>query len=165
MLKEYSNCSCLSVGDKLSSGLCQTNCLLSLSLFLLILFIVTYFETLMATPQLIIVLRSVKHEFQSFSLGLQNCLTKLFAQIPTPILFGIIVDNQCLYWSQSTDNKRGSCFIYNGSRLPLTLFGSAIIVKLISFILLIILFLITFKRKNASLTSEEEEHLINNSLS
>ncbi|CAF4813219.1 unnamed protein product, partial [Rotaria sp. Silwood2] len=46
----------------------------------------------MATPQLIIVLRSVRHELQSFSLGLQNCIMKIIAQIPAPILFGIIID-------------------------------------------------------------------------
>jgi hypothetical protein len=100
----------------------------------------------MATPQLIIILRSVQHELQSFGLGLENCIMKILAQIPAPILFGIIIDNQCLFWSQATCDRRGSCFIYNGDRLPLTLFGTAIIIKAISFFLLIILLIVTIRR-------------------
>jgi hypothetical protein len=100
----------------------------------------------MATPQLIIILRSVQHELQSFALGLENCIMKILAQIPAPILFGIIIDNQCLFWSQATCDRRGSCFIYNGDRLPFTLFGTAIIIKSISFFLLIILLIVTIRR-------------------
>ena len=100
----------------------------------------------MATPQLIIILRSVQHEFQSFGLGLENCIMKILAQIPAPILFGIIIDNQCLFWSQATCDRRGSCFVYNGDRLPFTLFGTAIIIKAISFILLIILLIVTIRK-------------------
>jgi hypothetical protein len=100
----------------------------------------------MATPQLMIILRSVQHELQSFGLGLENCIMKILAQIPAPILFGIIIDNQCLFWSQATCDRRGSCFIYNGNRLPFTLFGTAIIIKAISFCLLIILLVVTMRR-------------------
>jgi uncharacterized membrane protein len=118
----------------------------------------------MATPQLIIVLRSVKNEIQSFSLGFENCLMKLIAQIPAPILFGLIIDKQCLYWSQSTYNHRGSCFIYNGNKLTFTLFGTTIIIKIISFIFIIILFFITFKKKKNNLLNQEQQHLLNNSI-
>ncbi|CAF1291593.1 unnamed protein product [Rotaria magnacalcarata] len=109
------------------------------------LFLLTYFETLMATPHLINILRSVRHELQSFSLGFENCIVKLLAQISTPILFGIILDNQCLFWSQSTFHHRASCFIYNGDKLPMRLFATTIIIKLISFIFILILFLIKFR--------------------
>jgi len=71
---------------------------------------------------------------------------KILAQIPTPILFGIIIDNQCLFWSQASCDRLGSCFIYNGDRLPFTLFGTAIIIKAISFSLLIILLIVTIRR-------------------
>ncbi|CAF2587718.1 unnamed protein product [Rotaria sp. Silwood2] len=161
---EYSNCTCVPLGDKVFEGSCEKFCSLETFLFLIILFLVTYFETLMATPQLIIVLRSVRHELQSFSLGLQNCIMKIIAQIPAPILFGIIIDNQCLFWSESTYHRRGSCFIYNGNRLPFTLFGTAIIIKLISLTLIIILFSITLKRnkiQNISFSTEEQENLLN----
>ncbi|CAF2640311.1 unnamed protein product [Rotaria sp. Silwood2] len=39
----------------------------------------------------------LRHELQSFSLGFENCNVKLLSQIPTPILFGIILDDQCLF--------------------------------------------------------------------
>lgn len=104
----------------------------------------------MATPQLIIILRSVQHELQSFALGLENCIMKILAQIPAPILFGIIIDDQCLFWSQASCDRRGSCFVYNGKRLPLTLFGTAIIIKGISFCLLILLLIVTIKRHHTS---------------
>ncbi|CAF1284493.1 unnamed protein product [Rotaria sp. Silwood1] len=143
---DYSNCTCLPKGQNVRSGSCQNKCFTETFLFLLILFVVTFFQTLMATPQLIIILRSVQHELQSFGLGLENCIMKILAQIPAPILFGIIIDNQCLFWSQATCDRRGSCFIYNGDRLPLTLFGTAIIIKGISFFLLIILLIVTIRR-------------------
>jgi hypothetical protein len=122
----------------------------------------------MATPHLMIVLRSVKHDVQSFGLGLENCIVKIIAQIPAPILFGIIIDNQCLFWSESTSHRRGSCLVYDGHRLPFTLFGTAIIVKAISFTLIMILFCITLKRHKRqyiSLSSDEEQDLLNNSIS
>jgi len=119
----------------------------------------------MATPQLMIVLRSVKNEIQSFSLGFENCLMKIIAQIPSPILFGIIIDKECLYWSESRYNHRGSCFIYNGNGLTFTLFGTTIIIKFISFIIIIILFFINFKKKKNNLLNEEQQHLLNNSIS
>jgi len=118
----------------------------------------------MATPQLMIVLRSVKHEIQSFSLGFENCLMKILAQIPAPILFGIIIDKQCLFWSSSTYNHRGSCFIYNGNQLTFTLFGTTIIIKIISILLLLILFFITFKKNKKYLLNEEQQHLLNNAI-
>lgn len=143
---DYSNCTCLSNSDAVRMGSCQNVCLTETFLFLLILFVVTFFQTLMATPQLIIILRSVQHELQSFGLGLENCIMKILAQIPAPILFGIIIDDQCLFWSQASCDRRGSCFIYNGDRLPLTLFGTAIIIKGISFTLLIVLLIVTVRR-------------------
>ncbi|CAF1351954.1 unnamed protein product [Adineta steineri] len=144
---DYSNCTCLPNGDSnVRLGSCQNICYTETFLFLSILFVVTFFQTLMATPQLIIILRSVQHELQSFGLGLENCIMKILAQIPAPILFGIIIDNQCLFWSQATCDRRGSCFIYNGDRLPFTLFGTAIIIKSISFCLLIILLTVTIRR-------------------
>ncbi|CAF0934114.1 unnamed protein product [Rotaria sordida] len=143
---DYSNCTCLPKGRNVRLGSCQNICFTETFLFLLILFIVTFFQTLMATPQLIIILRSVQHELQSFGLGLENCIMKILAQIPAPILFGIIIDNQCLFWSQATCDRRGSCFIYNGDRLPFTLFGTAIIIKGISFFLLIILLIVTIRQ-------------------
>jgi len=166
---EYINCQCLPKGgDQVTIGLCKNNCSLSMYLFLLILFIVTYIETLMATPQLIIVLRSVKHDIQSFSLGFENCIMKIVAQIPAPILFGIIIDKQCLFWSLSTYNHRGSCFIYNGNQLTFTLFGTTIIIKIISIIIIIILLILTSKRikkEKIHLENQEQQHLLNNSLS
>ena len=130
----------------LRAGSCEYVCFTETFLFLSILFLVTFFQTLMATPQLMIVLRSVQHELQSFALGLENCVMKILAQIPAPILFGIIIDDQCLFWSRATCDRRGSCFIYNGDRLPSTLFGTAIIIKLISFTLILLLLIVTIRQ-------------------
>ena len=151
--KDYSNCTCLLNSDAIRTGSCQNVCLTETFLFLSILFVVTFFQTLMATPQLIIILRSVQHELQSFGLGLENCIMKILAQIPAPILFGIIIDDQCLFWSQASCDRRGSCFIYNGDRLPLTLFGTAIIIKGISFTFLILLLVVTLRRHKSSTTT------------
>jgi uncharacterized membrane protein len=118
----------------------------------------------MATPQLIIVLRSVNNSIQSFSLGFENCLMKIIAQIPGPIIFGLIIDKQCLYWSQSTYNHRGSCFIYNANQLTFTLFGTTIIIKIISIIIITILFFIKFKQNKKHLSNQEQQHLLNNSI-
>lgn len=139
------NCSCLS--GEVRRGSCEKFCLTETFAFLSILFLVTFFQTLMATPQLMIVLRSVQHELQSFALGLENCIMKVLAQIPAPILFGMIIDNECLFWSQSTCDRRGSCFIYNGDRLPLTLFGTALLIKSVSLVLVLLLLLVTRQQR------------------
>ncbi|CAF1014436.1 unnamed protein product, partial [Didymodactylos carnosus] len=144
----YYNCSCV-LGNEhyVKSGSCNNPCYLKMIFFMAILFMVTFFQTIGATPQLIIILRSVQHELQSFALGLENMIIKLVAHIPAPIIFGTIIDNTCLFWNRNCE-RRGSCFLYNGDRLPLTLFGAAMVIKGISLTLLISLLCITIKMAN-----------------
>lgn len=153
--KDYLDCKCLKRSAELRRGSCRNVCSTETCLFLLILFTVTFCQTLMATPQLIVVLRSVQHELQSFALGLENCLIKLLAQIPGPIVFGILIDNQCLLWSRTSCHRRGSCFIYDGKRLPTTLFGTAIVIKGFSLMFVVVLLWVTERRRRATKKSNE----------
>ncbi|CAF1404554.1 unnamed protein product [Adineta ricciae] len=162
----YLNCHCLSNGTTVEKGLCENNCQMELIFFFVILFLVTFFETLMATPQLMIILRSTTESLQSFGLGLENCLMKILSQIPTPILFGILIDKQCLFWSKSSlFNHSTSCLIYNQKQFSFTLFLTIILIKIISFFFISFLFLFHWKKQKSILieNSGEREHLLNNS--
>ncbi|CAF0906916.1 unnamed protein product [Didymodactylos carnosus] len=159
LILSHYNCSCVLGHDHhVKSGSCNNPCYLKMIFFMTILFFVTFFQTIGATPQLIIILRSVQHELQSFALGLENMIIKLIAHIPVPIIFGTIIDDTCLFWNRNCD-RRGSCFLYNGDRLPLTLFGATMVMKGVSLILLIILLCLTIRIANCQSSSTTPNEL------
>ena len=56
--------------------------------------------------------RIISPEKLSFAFGLQYMSTKIFAHIPGPVIFGHIVDINCVIWQKVCD-KTGFCWIYD----------------------------------------------------
>ena len=56
--------------------------------------------------------RIIAPERLSFAFGLQYMSTKVLAHIPGPIIFGHLVDLNCVIW-QKVCNKTGFCWIYD----------------------------------------------------
>ncbi|UJR38627.1 hypothetical protein I4U23_031293 [Adineta vaga] len=161
----FLNCQCLLNGTEVEKGLCKNNCNLELILLFVLLFFVIYFETLMATPQLMIILRILDESIQSIGLALQNSLLKIISQIPTPILFGILIDKQCLYWSKSYFQEKTSCLIYDEKQFSFLFFLTILLIKFISFSFISFLcFFFHKKQRNLSLENNENEHLLNNEI-
>ena len=57
--------------------------------------------------------RSVDEDERAFALGMQFVLFRLFGYIPSPILFGNVIDSTCLLWKANCGRQGGFCLLYN----------------------------------------------------
>ena len=64
-------------------------------------------------PLLMITLRSVREEERAFALGMQFVIFRLFGYIPSPIVFGNVIDSTCMLWKAHCGRQGGFCLIYN----------------------------------------------------
>ena len=121
----YTNCACVS--DIVSGqhqdmsvkkvpvatkGPCYTPCEMILP-FMVLLFFMTLLVAITQMPVLMIVLRSVGEEEKAFALGIQFVIFRLFGYIPSPILFGHVIDTTCLLWTQTCEGSSGRCLMYD----------------------------------------------------
>ena len=82
--------------------------------FMVLLFFMTLVVAVTQMPVLMVVLRSVDEEEKAFALGIQFVIFRLFGYIPSPILFGNVIDSTCLLWkSTCTGQAGGRCLMYD----------------------------------------------------
>lgn len=81
--------------------------------FLILLFVVTLVVSITQMPLLMVILRSVDEDERAFALGMQFVLFRLFGYIPSPILFGNVIDSTCLLWKANCGRPGGFCLLYN----------------------------------------------------
>lgn len=86
--------------------------------FMIVLFFMTGTVAVTQMPLLMIVLRSVTPEERSFALGMQFVIFRLFGYIPSPIIFGNVIDSACLLWkvkrcSSLLPAVSGRCLLYD----------------------------------------------------
>ena len=74
----------------------------------------TLFVAVAQMPVLMVVLRSVEEEEKAFALGIQFVIFRLFGYIPSPIMFGNVIDSTCLLWKQNCEGAEGGrCLMYD----------------------------------------------------
>lgn len=74
----------------------------------------TLFVSISQMPVLMIVLRSVEEEEKAFALGIQFVIFRLFGYIPSPILFGNVIDSTCMLWKRTCAGEVGGrCLMYD----------------------------------------------------
>ena len=60
------------------------------------------------------IFRSVEEEEKAFALGIQFVIFRLFGYIPSPILFGAVIDSTCLLWKSTCNGAAGGrCLLYD----------------------------------------------------
>lgn len=74
------------------------------------------FGGLGVTPGMLMMLRSVPPKHRSVSLGFNGFLVSLLATLPSPILWGAVIDFFCVKWESKCDG-RGACSLYATERL------------------------------------------------
>lgn len=107
------------VGD---AGVCTGDC--SSVIPYLIMIVVAYgFPSFAYMAGITILLRCVKKEHRSFSLGIHAECLSLVGWIPAPMLYGAVIDNTCLTWEtvgaarqSCTAEEEGSCLQYDNDR-------------------------------------------------
>jgi len=86
-------------------------------------------------PVLMIVLRSVGEEEKAFALGIQFVIFRLFGYIPSPILFGHVIDTTCLLWTQTCEGSSGRCLVYDIEMFRFKYVGICAGIKVLSLII------------------------------
>ena len=144
----YTDCACVGGGERdrfsaagadvtrvpvATAGPCYTQCQMILP-FMVLLFFMTLLVAVTQMPVLMVVLRSVEEEEKAFALGIQFVIFRLFGYIPSPILFGNVIDSTCLLWKQTCQGgKGGRCLIYDIEMFRYKYVGICAGIKVISF--------------------------------
>jgi len=156
----YTNCACIDVAGNSSQGYaeitmvpvatpgsCTRQCSNALP-FMVLLFFMTFVVAINQMPLLMIVLRSVDEEERSFALGMQFVIFRLFAYIPSPILFGNVIDSTCVLWKSQCGERGGRCLFYDIEMFRFKYVGICAGLKLFSVLIFILdWFMIRWKYK------------------
>uniref|UniRef100_A0A8D8R1L5 Solute carrier organic anion transporter family member n=1 Tax=Cacopsylla melanoneura TaxID=428564 RepID=A0A8D8R1L5_9HEMI len=136
--REYTNCSCVSTGllyqsdvtpkinilgggmfeyqvpedSVVTSGTCASQCGHSFMLWIGIMCVLHALTSSGKIGNILVNYRAVSPEEKSFAQGMSLLMVSLFAFIPGPILFGMIIDSTCMIWDNSCGTK-GNCKLYD----------------------------------------------------
>ncbi|KAJ6223786.1 hypothetical protein RDWZM_002331 [Blomia tropicalis] len=151
--QDIEECLCLEANHTsilITSGTCLNQCGKYLYPFMFLLFIVTLLSSITQMPVVKATLRSVSQEDRSLALGLQFVLFRLFGYIPSPILFGQIIDQTCLiYKTNCNQMPSGFCMLYDVEEFRQRYIGICISLKIVSFIFFLIdLLYICYREKS-----------------
>lgn len=95
---------------------------------------VLFLSAIIILPLLRIILESVSLENQSFALGIRSFITKLFGNIPGPIVFASIVDKACIQWTKNPLTPNKTCRLYNNKEFSRGLGLMGFSMRFLSFI-------------------------------
>jgi MFS family permease len=106
-------------------------------------------------PGMLILLRSVPPARRSISLGLQGFLVSSIGTLPSPIIWGVIVDSTCLLWDHHCGST-GSCLIYDPETFRVRMHLTYAFIRLISTLNDLFVF---YHAKGLTLMDEDEENV------
>uniref|UniRef100_A0A914ZJ48 Solute carrier organic anion transporter family member n=1 Tax=Parascaris univalens TaxID=6257 RepID=A0A914ZJ48_PARUN len=135
--KIFKKCVCSNTTDMLvSRDFCRESvCESKFVMYFINMAISGVFGGMGVIPAILIILRSVPPIDRSISLGFQGFLVSLFATLPSPVVWGWIVDSACIRWNNVCgDPIRGACSIYDTDRLRLRTHITYGIMRLVSLI-------------------------------
>ena len=92
--------------------------------------------------------RSVEPQERSLSLGFQTLIARSIGTVPGPIVFGYIIDQTCLLWSQNKDCSMGSCRLYDNIAMSYIVLAVLLTWKLMSLIFFSLALFFGGKSKN-----------------
>ncbi|VDP08917.1 unnamed protein product, partial [Heligmosomoides polygyrus] len=108
----FHSCECSSDGV-VRKSLCTDTCRIPTIIFFFTVCLGSLFAGMGVVPGMLILLRSVPPNARSQSLGLQGFLVSLFGSLPSPILWGLVVDSACRVWDVSCTGGSGNCSVYD----------------------------------------------------
>ncbi|CAG9772829.1 unnamed protein product [Ceutorhynchus assimilis] len=126
----HSDCSCIKsennpnkATDRLENfvmpGSCSVDCYSQFYMFLCVVCLLKFSGATGRASNFLVTVRCVEEKDKSVAMGFGLMLMSLCAFVPSPILFGIIMDKACLVWGK-TCNGNGNCWLYNGETLRYT---------------------------------------------
>ncbi|CAH0562581.1 unnamed protein product [Brassicogethes aeneus] len=112
------------------SGSCQVDCLYQFYIFLVVVCLLKFSGATGRASNFLVTVRCVEEKDKPVAMGFGLMLMSLCAFVPSPILFGTILDKSCLVWGK-TCSGNGNCWLYNGKTLRYTMNFTAAIFVLI----------------------------------
>ncbi|XP_070580436.1 solute carrier organic anion transporter family member 2A1-like [Ptychodera flava] len=144
----YTNCGCISKFDSsgwnttrmATLGPCKETEACSLIYpFLVVIALVALLMASREVPSTMLALRSVEEREKSFAIGLRFLLVRVLGPIPIPLLYGKAFDMSCTVWKTLCGGAvRGDCQVYDNHALRRNLSVLTVLVRSVSFILLVI---------------------------
>lgn len=98
---------------KMTPGACTSGCAFGFFTFSIVSSIINCFGTSARIGNVLINFRCVETRDKSVTQGLILMLISLFALIPGPILYGRIIDETCIVWSEHCSGRKGNCQLYD----------------------------------------------------
>uniref|UniRef100_A0A6P7GRQ0 Solute carrier organic anion transporter family member 5A1-like n=1 Tax=Diabrotica virgifera virgifera TaxID=50390 RepID=A0A6P7GRQ0_DIAVI len=103
-----------------SPGSCQVDCLYQFYIFLAVVCLLKFSGATGRASNFLVTVRCVEEKDKAVAMGFGLMLMSLCAFVPSPILFGFILDKACLVWGR-TCSGTGNCWLYNGADLRSTM--------------------------------------------
>ncbi|XP_043494572.1 solute carrier organic anion transporter family member 74D-like [Polistes fuscatus] len=97
-------------------GACPVDCMNKFYIFLAVMCLLKFSGGTGRASNFLVSVRCVDEKDKTVAMGFSLTIMSLFAFIPSPILFGFILDKTCLVWGK-TYTGTGNCWLYNGEAL------------------------------------------------
>ncbi|KAF3425089.1 hypothetical protein E2986_03669 [Frieseomelitta varia] len=97
-------------------GACPVDCMHKFYVFLAVVCLLKFSGATGRASNFLVSVRCVDEKDKTVAMGFGLTIMSLFAFIPSPILFGFILDKTCLVWGK-TCSGTGNCWLYNGETL------------------------------------------------
>ncbi|XP_022915464.1 solute carrier organic anion transporter family member 74D [Onthophagus taurus] len=123
LTKLYKECSCIQSDDGYgyaTSGNCHVDCFSKFYAFLAVVCLLKFTGATGRVSNFLVTVRCVEEKDKPVAMGFALMMMSLCAFVPSPILFGIILDKACLVWGK-TCSGNGNCWLYNSETLRYTL--------------------------------------------
>ncbi|KAK0090045.1 hypothetical protein PV325_003858 [Microctonus aethiopoides] len=97
-------------------GPCPIDCMHRFYVFLAVVCLLKFSGATGRASNFLVSVRCVEEKDKTVAMGFGLMIMSLFAFIPSPILFGFILDKTCLVWGK-TCSGTGNCWLYDGKAL------------------------------------------------
>lgn len=108
------------------TGPCPVDCKSKLMIFLIVICFLKFIGASGKASNFLVGIRCVEERDKTLAIGFVMALMRLLANVPSPIVFGYIIDNACIAWGK-TCTRRGNCWMYDGEKLRYTFFYASAI--------------------------------------
>uniref|UniRef100_A0A8C5B6H1 Solute carrier organic anion transporter family member n=1 Tax=Gadus morhua TaxID=8049 RepID=A0A8C5B6H1_GADMO len=114
--QNYTSCGCVGVAGwrwwLRAAGTCGSRCAHLLVVFMVLSALTCFIGPTCKAPCFSTILRSVPPEDKSFAVGVCYMLFRVLAFLPTPVIYGSVIDSSCILWGRKC-GKKTSCQYYD----------------------------------------------------